>query len=192
MITDCTTYGSTGSDIYITENQAVYIEGCSFTGGTGGEAAIFFHISVDVRVSDTVITSAASAAATRDGIRLSGDCNRAAYYGNNISSCRYGININGDAVNTSQRYATLIYDNVISSSTVTDIYFGTGIRDLKIYQNTCSSSLPITGSAGSANRAYNIIIAQNNFPGSNIYNILSSANISSGVVGNNTFANGIG
>ncbi len=65
LVTDCKSTNAYGRDISITYNQAVWLTNCEFTGGTGGDAAVWFYGCADSDVGNCVISSAN---AERNGI----------------------------------------------------------------------------------------------------------------------------
>ncbi len=106
LIQNCKSVDAFAEDIYLTENQAVWIADCEFIGGTGGIASVYFKSNTDSGIENCVISSAKGS--DRVGIYYD-----ASFYcsiqENTISDCSEAIRLSGGGAMT-------VTDNVISGS----------------------------------------------------------------------------
>ena len=57
LLLDCESVNAYAEDVYITENQAVWLYNCSFTGGYGGVASVYYGSHADSGIDNCVISS---------------------------------------------------------------------------------------------------------------------------------------
>ncbi len=176
MISDCVSENCSREDIYITRNQAVEIYDCTFTGGTGGKAAIFITTSCDSRIMNNKITSKGS---SRDGISVT-YCTEMYIAENDVTSERYAFSFE-----CSYRSGTYVTKNTFSG-TKADVGFIGQANDVKVFRNNLNSPNAI---ARAVNNTRNILFCQNTvaLTYSDAKDGLSGIG---GIVGNNFYSDG--
>lgn len=179
MISHCTAEGSELEDVYVTRNQTVFIEDCEFTGGKGGKASIYYYSSCDMRVKNTVITSDPKASG-RDGIMFDNVVD-GYVEGTNVTAGRYAFSYKGNC-----RGGVYVKNNTLKGGTA-DVGFIGYANDIKIFRNNLNGAVP--AGTNSSSQKVNILFCQNKIA-ANKCNIAALAGISTGVVGNNDFADG--
>lgn len=137
MIKYCKSYNAYKEDIYITENQAVFIESCEFIGGSGGKAAVYFENHIDSGVDNCIISSKPGSA--RAGVMY---VNLAfgSITGNKITNCT-------SAVSIQHRGVTTITDNEFENNVGSDVVLRSS-REIFIARNsfkTVNSAFPVRG-----------------------------------------------
>ncbi len=111
LIQNCKSTDAFAEDIYITENQAVWIANCEFIGGTGGIASIYFKAHIDSGVENCVISSAKGT--ERAGIYYD-TVHYSSIQTNTITDCSEAIHVRGGG-------ALTIADNILSGSSKNDM-----------------------------------------------------------------------
>ena len=111
LIKNCVSTDAYAEDIYITENQAVFIQDCTFTGGTGGIASVYFKNHIDSGLYNCVISSKPGTA--RAGIYFD-TVAYASITENKISDCENGICVK-------QSNSMPISDNVFENNSASDV-----------------------------------------------------------------------
>ncbi len=176
LISHCTSENNEREDVYVTRNQTVFIEDCTFTGGKGGRASVYYYSSCDMRVVDSVISSSA---ANRAGIYF--DQVIDGYVeGNTVTVAEYAFKFS-----TPDRSGTYVKNNVLCGGAA-DVAFGNA-NDVKIFRNVLNGTKP--AASINSSQKQNILFCQNTIA-VNKCDIVAAANIVSGVVGNNNFADG--
>ena len=147
-------------DIFIKENQAVFIEKCSFTDGKG-EASVYLASVSDFRITDTVITSSPEAP------------ERVAYYNKNshsgyIYNCDIKNNGTGLFFDGPRSWRCMTYVNscTFENNSVNDINLKS-MSDIKIVGNDFKTAFSHSGKAFEIKisdvRVKNVVIAENTF-----------------------------
>ncbi len=173
MVTGCRSEDCSRS-VYICENQAVYVVNCVFN--ECRSTAVTLYKCCDSRVDGNTISTSAPTG-TIYGVSMQNSYGRESVTNNNISGFYQGIRITMSS-------NTL----VVMGNTVTD-YRNCGVyasgSDVKIFRNTVTGAASASARPiGSASRS-NTLICQNVFD-CTYYNISGS-----GIIGNNTFADGV-
>ncbi len=159
LIQNCKSTDAYAEDIYITENQAVWIANCEFIGGTGGLASIYFKAHIDSGVENCIISS--KKGADRAGIYYD-TVHYSSIQENVISDCSEAIHVRGGG-------ALTVTDNVLSGSSKSDITVRAQYNTF-IARNQLKSSLaaPIVGEKN--NRKITVV---DNMFGSAEYDIIA-------------------
>lgn len=137
MIKRCKSYNAYKEDIYITENQAVFIESCEFIGGSGGKAAVYFENHIDSGVDNCIISSKPGSA--RAGVMYA-NLAFGSITGNKITDC-------SNAVSIHSRGAVTVTDNEFENNSGSDILLRS-CSEIYIARNkfkTAGSAIPVRG-----------------------------------------------
>ena len=173
LVRDCESTNAYAEDIYITENQAVWIYNSSFTGGTGGVAAVYFENHIDSGIDHCVISSAPGTA--RAGIFWQG-VHYASITDNTISDCENGIYLRSSD-------SMPITDNKFSGNSVSDLCFRTANK-LFISRNEFNS--PVTKPITAERKSGSISVVGNSFKAAE-YDIATVLDGSNYVIKDNVF-----
>ncbi|MBR2327135.1 MAG: right-handed parallel beta-helix repeat-containing protein [Clostridia bacterium] len=111
LIQNCKSTDAYAEDIYITENQAVWIANCEFIGGSGGLASIYFKSHIDSGVENCIISS--KKGTDRAGISFD-TVHYSSIENNVISDC-------SEAITAKNGGALTITENTVSGSSKNDI-----------------------------------------------------------------------
>ena len=147
LIRDCESVNAYAEDIYITENQAVWIYNCSFTGGTGGVAAVYYKSHYDSGIDNCVISSAPGS--DRAGIYYE-RVFYASLTGCKISDCKRGVVIDDSL-------AVTLTDCDFTGN-ASDLFARVSLR-LYVSRNRFGASEPF----GFADGNYGISVTNNSF-----------------------------
>ena len=173
MVTNCDSDNCSRS-VYICENQAVYVENCVFKDSRS--TAVTLYKCCDSRVDGNTISTSVPSGSIY-GVYMQNSYGRESVTNNNISGFYQGIRI------TVSSNTLVVMGNTVTGYRNCGVYASGS--DVKIFRNTVTDAAganlrPI----GSGSRT-NTLICQNVFDCS--YYTISG----SGIIGNNTFADGV-